>query len=139
MIVVDTSFVYALLDGRDGRHAVARQWYAQVDDELATTPLVLAEVDHLAGARAGALARDAFRADVAAGAYEVAWWATAASEAVLVAGQYADLGLDLTDASLVALAARIGTESVATFDERHFRAVAPLSGAAAFTLLPADA
>ena len=43
------------------------------------------------------------------------------------------------DASLVALAARLGTTSIATFDERHFRAMQPLTGEPAFTLLPVDA
>ncbi len=139
MIVVDTSFVYALLDRRDARHREAAEWYASSGDDVATTPLVLAEVDHLAGARAGPAARSAFRADLAAGAYDVSWWADAAHQAVEVAERYADLGLDLTDASLVVLAARIGTTAIATFDEGHFRAVTPLFDAPAFTLLPTDA
>ncbi|HXF57261.1 MAG TPA: PIN domain-containing protein [Actinomycetota bacterium] len=64
------------------------------------------------------------------------WWPTAAREAAEVAERYAQLGLGLTDASLVALAARVGTTDVATFDERHFRAVPPLRGGRAFRLLP---
>jgi hypothetical protein len=44
----------------------------------------------------------------------------------------------MTDASLVALAARVDTTRVATFDERHFRAVHPLSGGDAFVVLPVD-
>jgi predicted nucleic acid-binding protein len=50
----------------------------------------------------------------------------------------ADLGIGLTEASLVLLAARIGSVDVATFDERHFRAVRPLGVADAFRLLPLD-
>ena len=138
MIVVDTSVLYALLDRRDAHHAAAAAWYERTDDALATTPLVLAEADHLAGARAGRGAQAALRADVTAGAYEITWWRDAPAEAVDVAEQYADLGLDLTDASLVALAARLDTLRIATFDERHFRAVAPLAGGAAFSLAPAD-
>ena len=42
MIVVDTSFAYALLDRRDGRHDQAVRWYGTIDEELATTPLVVA-------------------------------------------------------------------------------------------------
>jgi uncharacterized protein len=38
----------------------------------------------------------------------------------------------------MALAARLDCTRVATFDERHFRAVAPLQGGA-FSVLPADA
>ena len=36
------------------------------------------------------------------------------------------------------LAGRLRTATVATFDERHFRAVRPLAVAGAFTLMPLD-
>jgi hypothetical protein len=69
----------------------------------------------------------------------VDWWPTAARESAELADRYADLGIGLTDASLVVLAARVGATDVATFDERHFRAVRPLGIAEAFRLLPLDA
>ncbi len=100
---------------------------------------MLAEVDHLAATRAGEQALRAFRADLSAGAYAVEWWADAISDCVELAEQYADLGVSLTDASLVALAARVETSRIATLDERHFRAIRPVSGGPAFRLLPADA
>ena len=79
------------------------------------------------------------RRDVATGAYLVEWWTAAARDAVEIAERYGDLGVSLTDASLVALAARLETRRIATFDERHFRAVRPLHGGGVFTLLPLDA
>lgn len=139
MIVLDTSVIYALLDAGDQRHRLARDWYARTDEDLVTTPLVLAEADHLASAHGGPLAVRALRADIRAGAYVAEWWPTAAIEAADVADRYADLGIGLTDASLVVLAARVGTVDLATFDERHFRVVVPLTGGAAFRLLPLDA
>jgi uncharacterized protein len=139
VIVTDTSFIYALLDSRDDRHREAAGWYERVDDEMATTPMVLAEVDHLARTRAGGQAASAFRHDVRSGAYFVEWWPAAAAEVCRIADRYSDIGISLTDASLVALAARVGTPRVATFDERHFRAVRPVQrGQQAFTLLPSD-
>jgi uncharacterized protein len=51
--------------------------------------------------------------------------------------RYLDLELGLADCALVVLAARYETTRLLTFDERHFRVVAPLRGDA-FTLLPAD-
>ncbi len=138
MIVLDTSVIYALLDAADDRHRAAADWYVDVRDDMITTPLVLAETDHLAVTRGGDRAAAAFRADLRAGAYIVEWWSTAASEAAGVADRYADLPLGLTDASLVVLAARVGSVLVATFDERHFRAVRPLAGGPAFQLLPLD-
>ena len=73
-----------------------------------------------------------------AGAYRVSWWGDAAVQAAEIAQQYADLGVSLADASLVALAARLQTIEIATFDERHFRAIRPLWGGDAFRLLPLD-
>jgi predicted nucleic acid-binding protein len=139
LIVFDASFVYALLATDDAHHSEAATWYEKTNERLTTTPLVLAEIDHLVRRSGGHHPTSAFRRDLASDAYDVHWWPRAAAEAVGVAEQYADLGLSLTDASLVALAAHISTDSVATFDERHFRVIRPLSGAAAFTLLPRDA
>jgi uncharacterized protein len=51
--------------------------------------------------------------------------------------RYRDLELGLADASIVVLAAQWSTNTLATFDQRHFRAVTALDGKA-FTLLPAD-
>lgn len=139
MIVLDTSVLYALVDAADRRHREAVVWYDTMTDELVTTPLVLAEADHLIGARGTPAALGAFRTDVRSGAYLVEWWPSAAAEAAEIADRYADLGLGLTDASLVALAGRVGSTAIATFDERHFRAVAPITGGPAFRLLPLDA
>jgi uncharacterized protein len=138
VIVLDTSILYALLDRRDRRHPEATDWYSGVDEDLATTPLVLAETDHLAQTRAGAKAARAFRRDVRSGAYSVEWWPEAAEAVAGVADAYEDLGLGLTDASLVVLADRLETNRIATFDERHFRTVRPLSGRDPFVLLPLD-
>jgi uncharacterized protein len=138
VIVIDTSVIYGLLDRRDRRHEEAADWYDRTVDELTTTPLVLAEVDHLARTRAGRSAASAFRRDVEAGVYSVEWWPSAGAEAARIAERYADLGLGLTDASLIALAARLEIIAIATFDERHFRAVRPITDAPAFLILPSD-
>jgi predicted nucleic acid-binding protein len=58
---------------------------------------------------------------------------------VRIAERYANINLGLADASLVALTERLATTTIATLDERHFRAVRPLAAGDAFTLLPADA
>ena len=139
MIVVDTSLIYALLDRRDNGHDTAVSWYDATTEMFVTTPLVLAETDHLTLARGTVRAAAAFRRDIVAGVWATEWWPGAAADSAAIADRYSDLGVSLTDASLVALADRVGTSSIATFDERHFRAIRPLSHAAAFELLPADA
>jgi predicted nucleic acid-binding protein len=139
MIVVDSSVIYALLDRRDQNHNTAANWYLDSLPALATTPLILAEVDHLVGSRAGYAAQQAWRRDLEVGVYDVTWWSEATRESVKIAEKYAEMGVGLADASLVALAARLGVVEIATFDERHFRAMRPETGGAAFRLLPADA
>ena len=123
MIVVDTSAILAYMNAADSHHEEVSAWLAGETDELVTTPLIVAEADHLVSARGGPGAASALRADLAAGAYLVEWWAEATATTVEVAERYADSDLGLADASLVALAERVGTTSIATFDERHFRAV----------------
>ncbi len=138
MIVLDTSVVLAYMNSADAHHAEVSAWLEDEQDELVTTPLVIAEADHLVASRGGTSAASAFRADLAAGAYPIEWWPGAITAAVRVAERYADTGLGLTDASLVVLAERAGTIDIATLDERHFRAIRPLVGGAAFRLLPRD-
>jgi uncharacterized protein len=139
VIVVDTSVIVAYMNAVDDAHEHVATWLDNVDDDLATTPLIVAEVDHLVGARGTPAALSALRSDLAAGAYLVEWWPGAIASTVQVAERYADTHLGLADASLVALAERLGTIEIATLDERHFRAGRPLAGAKAFRLLPADA
>ena len=55
-----------------------------------------------------------------------------------IAQRWSDIGLGLTDASLVALADRYETLDVATYDHRHFRAVRSLDRGEPFRLLPTD-
>jgi hypothetical protein len=56
-----------------------------------------------------------------------------------MADQHVDMRLGLTAASLMVAAAAHRTTRVLTVDHRRFRALRPLSGGDAYTLLPADA
>lgn len=138
MIVVDTSAIVAYMNSADSHHREVVAWLDEETDELATTPMIVAEVDHLVAARGGPKAVGALRLDLAGGAYLVDWWDGAMVATVRVAQRYSDNALGLADASLVALADRLGTTSIATLDARHFRTVRPLSGDRAFRLLPWD-
>ena len=135
--MVDTSAVVAFMNRRDEHHGQVVAWMETVREDLFTTPLVVAEIDHLVSRIGGASAATAFYGDLLSGAYVVEWWPEAVMETVETAGRRQDIGL--ADASLISLAARLGTTSVATLDERHFRTLRPLTGEAAFKLLPADA
>ena len=137
MIVLDTSFVVALLWSGDDGHRKAADFYTETKDRFATTPLVLAEIDYMLQTRATPTAAQAFHAEIRNGSLGVEWWPKLELDAADVADHHAEVGLGLTDASLVALAGRLETTRIASFDERHFRAVEPLSGGS-FELLPAD-
>jgi predicted nucleic acid-binding protein len=137
VIVLDTSVVVAFMNRRDDDHEQVSAWMEATGEDLVTTPLVVAEIDHLVSRGGGSTAARAFYEDLATGAYVVEWWSEAMFETVEAATRHQALGL--ADASLLALAARLETTRIATLDERHFRATRPLTGGAAFTLLPADA
>jgi uncharacterized protein len=134
-VVLDTSAALALYDEGEPDFAAMASWVQTLDEDLVTTPLTLAELDHLVTARGGETARDALWRDLDAGAYLVRWWADGLHETLGVARQQPFLGL--ADASLVALAGLLRTTRIATLDQ-HFRSVtAP--GGGTFVVLPADA
>lgn len=139
MIVLDTSVALAFMDRRDDDHELVRGWMDELEDELVTTPLILAELYHLVSRQGGASATKALRDDFKRGAYQLEWWPSALRETIEVAERWSSMELGLADASLVALAARAKTMEIATLDERHFRTVRPMSDQdGAFELLPYD-
>jgi predicted nucleic acid-binding protein len=135
-VIVDSGILYALLDRRDQHHGSATEFIAQTDAVLRAPMLVVAEVAHLAATRLGTEAEVRFLGGLAAGEIiaEPVHPADWERMAELVA-RYRDLPLGTVDASLVALAERLGETEVATFDHRDLGIVRPLH-CAAFTLLP---
>jgi len=137
VIVLDTSVVVAAMNRRDDHHRAVVDWLQTVSGALVTSPLALAEMDYLVTRHGGLAAAQRLYDDFDAGAYRVEWCPAAIHGSVEVAREYRGLGL--ADASLVAIAGRLGTADVATLDERRFRTLRPLTGEPAFRLLPADA
>jgi predicted nucleic acid-binding protein len=134
-VILDTGFVLALARKRDEHHEAARGWIEGADEDLVTSPLAVAEMDYLIGLYQGEEGQRAFWANLDEGIYIVRWWADAVGEAVSIARRHPWIGL--TDASLVALAERVRTRRIATFD-KHFRSLTT-PGGESFTVLPADA
>ena len=122
MIIVDTGFLYALLDRDDAWHARAVRASVAVDEGWITTWPVLTEATHLANRWLGPSAAHALMMEVAAGDIGL-WNLPAESVARLPAlmKRYADLPMDLADASLVLLAEALGHGRILTTDERDFR------------------
>jgi predicted nucleic acid-binding protein len=137
-LVIDAGPLVAFGDANDPHFARVEQLLRTADGPLVVPAPVTAEVDYLLGRRVGHGPRRNFIADLAAGRFTVACleredYATIAELDL----RYADIGLGLADCALVVIANRYQTDRIVSFDERHFRAVATLTGGA-FTILPAD-
>ncbi len=122
MILVDTGVLFGATDVDDPRHLEC----AELLDSLGSTPLgvtvpVVVESSWLIESRLGPAAEAHFLRAVSAGEIERLELNRVAE---LVAG-YADLGLGLVDASVVAVAERLGIAQIATLDRRHFSVVRP--------------
>jgi uncharacterized protein len=133
-VVVDPEFVVALVRRRHPHHAAAVALVDTLDEDLVTSPLALADIDCAVGEYGGAGAQRAVRRDFELGAYAVRWWADALKETLAIAGRHPPLGL--TTASLVALAGRVNTRRIATFDEQFETLTTPEGEA--FVVLPSD-
>jgi uncharacterized protein len=139
VIVVDTSGVLALKDEAHPEHAAVAEVIGATNEALLLSTLVLAECDYMLGSRLGAGAAREFLAEVVHGALELVELDTGDIAAACgIIDRYRDLNIGIADASIAVIAARYQTTCLLTLDPRHFLAVAPLWGAPAFTLLPAD-
>ncbi len=123
MILVDTGAWLALADRGDACHARCRDFFRRNREPLMTTYPVLVECVHLMFSRIGI-------------AKTLGWLETLATQGVgvFVMGadhlsrltalmrQYANLPMDLADASLVLLAEENGEGRIVSTDERDFHA-----------------
>ncbi|MCW3001969.1 MAG: hypothetical protein JWQ20_1267 [Conexibacter sp.] len=133
-VIVDPDFVLALARRRHPRHADAVALIATLDEDLVTSPLAVADIDRAITEAAGDEAQQAVRRDFERGAYAVRWWADALKETLAIGRRHPEV--NLTTASLVAVAARVNTRRIATFDEQ-FRTLTTPDGEP-FVVLPAD-
>ena len=122
MILVDAGFLYALLDRDDAWHARAVAASAEIREKWITTWPVLTEAIHLITrwldvAQAIALVQDVAEGDIAV--WDIAPEICRQTPALMK--RYADLPMDMADASLVLLAESLGHGRILTTDERDFR------------------
>ena len=136
MLILDTGPLLAAIDVADPDHEASARLLTGSMEDLVVPALVLAELDYWCGRRIGTGAWLTFIDDVLAGAFRVEPPTIADLERCRrLQDTYADLGLGVVDASVIALAERTRETKVATLDHRHFRAVRP-SHVEAFDLLP---
>jgi predicted nucleic acid-binding protein len=124
LAVVDTGPLYASLDRDNSDHQACAAALSRPGLRLVIPVLVVAEVGYLAATRLGAEVEATFTQSL--GSLDVdapppQEWARMAE----LIRQYADFPLGVTDASVVALAERLGTPHVVTLDRRRFHAIQP--------------
>jgi uncharacterized protein len=142
IVVADTSGIIAASD-RNAAESTACRDVLQEAGTVIVSPLVLAEVDHLAKARFGPQARATIIDFIIAQARQLRFQIPETSIEILdtarvVQKRYASLELDLADAVNVALAGQYRTDAMLTLDRRGFRAMRPLTAHEWFRLLPDD-
>jgi len=134
MIIVDTGVLFAAADRDDPDHSISGQVLLDHIGAMVVPVPVVIETSWLIESRLGSKA-EVLHA-VAAG--ELSRLDLGTSEWRRVAElveQYADLGLGVVDASVVAVAEKLSTTTVATLNHRDFRVVRP-SHCAALDIIP---
>ena len=121
MIIADTGFWVALFNPRDKHHQQIRAFAPTINEPLITTLPVVTEVCYLLQRRCNPLKAAAFLNEPRAGLFSL----FAISEAHLptmtqLMIKYADLPMDLADASLVLLAEELGHGRIISTDRRDF-------------------
>jgi predicted nucleic acid-binding protein len=142
IVIADTSGIIAASD-RNAAESTDCQSVLREAGTVVVSPLVLAEVDHMAKARFGSTARTKIIAFILANTRRLRFQIPDLSTEILEAAcavrqRYVDLDLDLADAVNVVLAAEYRTDAVLTLDRRDFRVVRPLTPHKAFRILPDD-
>jgi uncharacterized protein len=138
VVIVDTGIFVAAALTDDRHHKVCADFLRDPGDELGVSDVVVSEVSHLLkraprrpGPEVAFLRRlaDGSAAPLAPTTDDYARMADLVAE-------YHDLPLGAADASIVALAERLGVKTIATVDRRDFGVVRPRH-VGAFQLVPA--
>ena len=123
MIIVDTGFWLALANRQDSYHAQATTALAKIREPLITTWAVVTETCDLLLTTMGNQAQVSLINNLSLGAFAV--FDLQPHHGVRISElmeQYADLPMDLADASLVILAEELGQGRILSVDCRDFNA-----------------
>lgn len=134
-LILDTGPIVAALNAQDPDHGRCAALLATTDDLLIPSP-VLVEVDYWLIKLGGHQVWSDLVADITRGAYRLAHPTEPdLTRAAELESTYADLDLGLVDATILALCERLGENTLATLDRRHFSVVRP-KHCSHLTLLP---
>ncbi len=126
----------AAADQADPDHHVCAELLETAASGLRASPLVVAETAYLISRQLGPVAEARFFRSIAEGEISIEpLTGTDLARIAELVETYADMPLGGGDASVVAIAERLGETVIATLDRRHFGVVRP-AHAIAFDLIP---
>lgn len=135
-MIVDTSLLLAFYNTDEPAHAPATRLLTTTSEPMIVSPYVVAELDYLMATRYGVESELRVLTDLCRGTFDHASIeANDLSRVVDVVRRYADQDIGVTDASIVVLADRYQSRTIATLDRRHFDVLRPMSGGR-FRVLP---
>lgn len=125
MIIVDSGYWFGLFDRKDANHTVCKAFLAHCHEPLITTFPVLTEALHLLMRREKVRLAFEFLAFLSSLQQQGNFSVFSLTDAHLprlseLMIQYADLPMDLADASLVLLAEQLGHGRILSTDKRDF-------------------
>jgi predicted nucleic acid-binding protein len=124
------------MDEREQSHARCAQLFAETPDPIVVPAPVLVELDWMGRSFGRRMVTDTTLKAVEDGSLEVEELTRGDYLRVrALCRRYEDLPLGLVDASVIAVAERLGETAIVTLDRRHFSVVRPRH-VAAFELLP---
>lgn len=122
MVIVDTGVLVALANENDAHHDRSKEILRNLKDRLITTWPVITETSHLLLMRAGVTAQIRSLQTYLSGAITLFDLEMAHFPRMFrLMESYADLPMDLADASLVILAEHLGDGRILSTDERDFK------------------
>ncbi|MEM9484528.1 MAG: PIN domain-containing protein [Cyanobacteria bacterium P01_F01_bin.116] len=121
MIIADTGFWVALIDQKDSCHVAADRALEKYNEPLITTWPVMTETCYLLLRNKGASVASSFIQNFSQGLFSVFELQQSHGERISqLMQQYANLPMDLADASLVILAEHLGHGRILSVDQRDF-------------------
>ena len=139
-LIIDTSGYLAGTVARHPLHDAVLKILSGARQPPVVSPLVIAEIDYMVLDKAGVARELDVIDDLTSGAYELPDLdIDDLRSARRLAAKHQDLKIGMTDAVNAVLAERYDTNEILTTDQRHFRAIVPLSRRFdSFRILPAD-
>ena len=135
-LLLDTGFLYALLNRNDQHHAKVLQVAQTLIEPVLLPTVVTTEVAYLVRRYMGSAGLAHFLELLADDAYMLIEPTTADfKRAAAIVHHYNDANIDFVDVVLVAIAERLNITRILTIDQRHFRLFRP-AHCIAFELLP---